>query len=125
MIIIKLTDIELEIMDLLWKNETPLTASEIISASPNRTWKETSIHVILKTLQAKNAVLLDGYVPTAGRSAGVYKAALTVEEYAVTQVRGYGVNLGNFIKAIVEDEVYSDMLSESGWVIETTDITER
>jgi len=100
----KLTDIELEIMNVLWKSELPLTASDIIAASPKRTWKETSIHVILKTLQAKSVVVVDHHVPTTGRSAKAYKVAVEKAQYLASQVLEFGVDLPELFKALVEEE---------------------
>jgi len=117
----KLTDKELEIMNVLWQSDTLMTAADIIALSPNRTWKETSIHVIMRTLQAKKAVILDSFVPTTGRPSGAYKAALTVEEYALLQVRGFGVNIVSFLEAIMDDECYVDALRKSGWDVKPSD----
>ena len=42
----KLTKKELEIMAVLWNRKFPMTATEIIEASINRTWKENSIYIV-------------------------------------------------------------------------------
>jgi predicted transcriptional regulator len=43
----RLTDKEMEIMAVLWESETAMTATEIIEVSNNRTWKESSIYIII------------------------------------------------------------------------------
>ena len=43
-----LTKKELEMMNVLWQSETALTASEILKASTNRTWKDKSLHILIK-----------------------------------------------------------------------------
>jgi len=98
----KLTGKEIEIMSVLWDNKVPMAAADIIEASPNRTWKETSIHVMLKSLQAKNAVGLDHYIPTAGRAAGAFRALVSREEYALLYVLGLGVDLPLLVAAAEE-----------------------
>jgi len=108
----RLTDIELEVMNILWQSGIPMTASDIIEASPGRTWKESSIHVILKTLQAKNAVLMDHYVPTTGRAAKAYKAALTTAQYVASHVLEFDIALSDLLLAIVEDEKYAEKFPE-------------
>ena len=102
----KLTDMELEVMDILWKSGEPMTASDIVAASPKRTWKDASIHVILKTLQAKNAVVIDCYVPTAGRNAKAFKAAITRVQYVASSVREFDVSVHELLEALVADKAF-------------------
>jgi len=98
---------ELEVMNIFWKSEIPMTAADLIEASPTRTWKETSIHVILKTLQAKNAIVVDHYVPTTGRAAKAYKAAFTMAQYVAARVLEFDVAIPDLLLAIAEDEKYA------------------
>jgi len=79
----KLTGKEVEIMTVLWNSEAPLTATEIIETSPNRTWHERSIFVMMRSLIKKGAVVLDRYKPTAGKHARAYKPIVTTEDYAM------------------------------------------
>lgn len=55
-----LTKKEEEIMTVLWKqweyNQTALTASEILEASPNRTWKTASLHLLINALLKKGVI---------------------------------------------------------------------
>ena len=97
----RLTEKEREIMEVLWENESPMTVVEIIEASPNRTWKDNSIHVMLRTMQTKNLVVLESFVPTGGRAAGAYKAAVTREEYAILFLQELNVNFDLFTAANV------------------------
>ena len=48
---IRLTKSEREIMDVLWEKREALTSSEIIKSSINKSWKDTSIHLLLRVLQ--------------------------------------------------------------------------
>jgi predicted transcriptional regulator len=79
----KLTGKETEIMTVLWKSKKPLTASEIIEITPNRTWHEGSIFAIMKRLVKKGAVVLESYKPTAGKHARVYKPIISTGDYIV------------------------------------------
>ena len=60
----KLTNSEREIMQVLWKSEKPLTASGIIAASPNKEWKNSSVHLLIKSLLDKDLVEVAGFKPT-------------------------------------------------------------
>jgi predicted transcriptional regulator len=84
---IKLTGKELEIMTVLWNSKMPLTTTEIIEISPNRTWHERSIFSIINTLIKKGAVVLDTYKPTAGKHARAYKSVITTEDYAMEAIQ--------------------------------------
>ena len=54
---IRLTKSEREIMNVLWDTREALTSSEIIKYSVNKTWKDTSVHLLLKTLLDKNIII--------------------------------------------------------------------
>ena len=45
----RLTKSENEIMELLWKEGRPLSRSEIIELTPDRSWKPASIHILLNS----------------------------------------------------------------------------
>lgn len=101
----KLTEMQLEIMRVLWESESPLTASEIIARSADRTWKENSIFNMLHSLQRKGAVALDHYKPTVTKSARVYRATLSAEEYAAMRVFDSKPNLVELFRAVVKNKV--------------------
>ena len=46
-----LTNNELEIMELLWTQGRPLSRTEIIELTPERSWSSKSIHIILNKLR--------------------------------------------------------------------------
>jgi len=98
----KLTDKEKEIMTVLWKSEIPMTTTEIVEASPSRTWKDVSIYIMLKSLQAKEAVVIDNYRPTVGRAAATYKPVITPAEYAALQALEMDVDIGDFLAAFAD-----------------------
>ena len=96
----KLTGKETEIMSVLWKSKKPLTASEIIEITPNRTWHEGSIFAVMKRLTKKGAVTLDAFKPTAGKHARIYKPIITTEDYAMALIIGMN-DLGIDIDVLV------------------------
>ena len=79
-----LTAIELQVMILLWIIKVPLTSAEIIAASYNRTWKDSSIHIIMRSLLRKGAVVLSSPKPTGTNNARSYIPAFSFEEYALS-----------------------------------------
>ena len=58
----RLTKSETEIMDLLWREDRPLSRSEIIDLTPERSWKPASIHILLNSMLDKGAIAVAGFV---------------------------------------------------------------
>jgi len=86
-----------------------MTATEVIGASDNRTWKENSIYIIMNTLIRKGAVVLAHHKPTVTNSARAYKPALTSEQYMVRYVKstkeaGVPINIQTLIEGLMEVE---------------------
>lgn len=83
-----LTKSEREIMELLWHVDKPLTASEIIEYSTDKTWKDSYIHLLLNSLLDKEMIRAEGFAKTTKNYARTFLAAVTEEEYAVRQITG-------------------------------------
>lgn len=74
---------EFKIMQLLWKEERPLSRPEIIEMIPERDWNPNSIHLILNNMIEKGVIRVDG-MTRCGRDYGrTYAAAVNNLEYAV------------------------------------------
>ncbi len=83
-----LTKSELEIMTLLWKEGKPLTASEIIEHSTDKTWKDSYVHLLINSLLNKGMIRAEGFAKTTKNYARTFIPALTKAEYAVQQITG-------------------------------------
>ena len=83
-----LTKSELEIMTLLWKVGKPLTASEIIEHSTDKTWKDSYIHLLINSLLNKGMIRAEGFAKTTKNYARTFTTAVTKAEYAVRQITG-------------------------------------
>lgn len=114
-IIYKLSENERQILDTLWIKDTSLTRSEIINLTEDKTWKESSIHILLNQLLDKKAIKVDDIVRT-GKSYGrTYSPTLTKEEYDIMQLNNFfkEVNpselaLKNFFSNLIESENIED-----------------
>ena len=80
---IRLTKSEREIMDVLWKQGEALTSSEIIEVSTNRSWGNTSIHLLLKSLLDKSVIEVDGFKRIAKNYARTFKPTMSYEDYSI------------------------------------------
>ena len=76
-----LTKNEIEIMDVLWKENRPLSRGEILSLSEDKTWMDSSVHILLNSMLKKGAIREAGFVKCGKTCGRVYEAALTCEEY--------------------------------------------
>lgn len=74
---------EFKIMQLLWKEDRPLSRPEIIEMIPDRDWNPNSIHLILNNMIEKGVIRVEG-MTRCGRGYGrTYAATLSNLEYAV------------------------------------------
>ena len=76
-----LTKNEIEIMDVLWKENRPLSRGEILNLSVDKTWMDSSVHVLLNSMLAKGAIEEAGFVKCGKTCGRVYKATMSCEEY--------------------------------------------
>lgn len=106
-----LTKNEQEVMELLWTQDRALSRSEIIELSIERSWKKSTIHILLNSLLDKGAIIVDGFVKTGKNYGRTYSAAVTQEEYQIMQFR-QGSNyikskssaITSLVSALVQDE---------------------
>lgn len=78
---IRLTKSEREIMNVLWDTREALTSSEIIKYSVNKSWKDTSVHLLLKTLLDKNIIEVAGLKKTTRNYARTFRATMSQYDY--------------------------------------------
>lgn len=82
----ELTKSELEVMNVLWQASRPLSRSEILTLSTSRTWKDSSIHILLNGLLNKNAIKEAGYVRSGKTFGRLYAANISCQEYYAKNV---------------------------------------
>ena len=97
-----LTNKEMEVMCVLWKQKTPMTAADIREASDDRSWKDQSIYVMMNKLVKKKLVKLCQHKATATKSARAYQAVLTAEKFMARYTLGidYCIDLDLFIEEL-------------------------
>jgi BlaI family penicillinase repressor len=78
---------EYEILTLLWANEQGLTAVEINEIAEDKSWKPTSIHLIINSMMDKGVVKVDGMVRSGRTYSRIFKPALSPEEYSMMQIK--------------------------------------
>lgn len=85
---ITLTPNELEIMELMCRENRPLSRTDIIELSPDRSWKASSIHILLNKMLDKDAIKVDGFVRTGKNYGRTYSPALSNVDYLLMTIKG-------------------------------------
>lgn len=84
-----LTKCELEIMDVLWAAEGPLSRADLLSGSAEKSWKDSSIHILLNGLLQKGAIREVGFIKRSKTYGRTFLPTLTREQYFATTVFSY------------------------------------
>lgn len=82
----ELTKSEMEIMDVLWAAECPLSRSDLLERSEEKTWKDSSVHILLNGLLQKGAIREAGFVKRSKTYGRTFLPTLTREEYFATTI---------------------------------------
>ena len=85
----ELTKSEMEIMDVFWASETPLSRSDLLSCSDGKSWKDSSVHILLNGLLKKDLIHEAGLVKRRKTYGRLFAPSMTREEYFVTNVFSY------------------------------------
>ena len=85
----ELTKSELEIMDVLWESEKPLSRADLLDRSEEKTWKDSSVHILLNGLLQKGAIQEAGLVKRSKTYGRVFSPTLTREEYYASNIFGH------------------------------------
>lgn len=80
------TKSELEVMNVLWKAGRPLSRSEILSMSTEKTWKDSSIHILLNGLLRKKAIEEAGRVRSGKTMGRLYAPTISCGDYYTKNV---------------------------------------
>ena len=77
----ELTKSEMEIMDVLWEAGVPLSRADLLEKSSEKTWKDSSVHILLNGLLQKQAIREAGMVKRSKTYGRTFAPTLTREEY--------------------------------------------
>lgn len=82
----ELTKSEMEIMDVLWASEVPLSRSDLLDHSEEKSWKDSSVHILLNGLLNKGAIREAGMVKRSKTYGRTFSPTLSREEYFATTI---------------------------------------
>jgi len=77
----ELTRSEMEIMDVMWESNVPMSRADLLARSEEKTWKDSSVHILLNGLLQKGAIQEAGLVKRIKTYGRVFVPTMTREEY--------------------------------------------
>lgn len=101
-----LTKSELEIMDVLWAAQCPLSRADLLERSEEKNWKDSSVHILLNGLLHKNAIREAGFVKRSKTYGRTFEATLTREEYFANAIFSFRhkPNVVGVVEALLKRE---------------------
>ena len=109
----ELTKSELEIMDVLWNAGEPLSRADLLECSEEKSWKDSSVHILLNGLLKKGAIKEAGMVKRSKTFGRTFLPTMTREEYFATTSfsHRYKPDMEGLIRALLDrPEADSDTL---------------
>lgn len=80
-----MTKSEKQVMDLLWSVDRPLSCSEIVELSGDKTWKDSYVHSLIKSLMKKGIVKIEAFELISRSYARKFAPNVTKEEYYLNE----------------------------------------
>ena len=82
----ELTKSEMEIMDVFWNKQTPLSRSDLLEDEGEKSWKDSSVHILLNGLLQKGVIREAGFVRRSKTYGRTFVPTMTREEYFATTI---------------------------------------
>ena len=114
----RLTNSEKQIMEVLWKSDVPLSSHDIILSSSDKTWKNSSVHLLLNSLLDKKLIEVAGFEKRTKNYARVFKPTLSYVDYILTVLTKNSDKekraelLSKLIKQVNDTELLKDIMME-------------
>ena len=102
----ELTRSEMEVMDVLWEAKCPLSRSDLLERSEGKTWKDSSVHILLNGLLHKGAIREAGIVKRSKTYGRTFLPTLTREQYFAITIfsHRYQPEITGLFQALLERE---------------------
>lgn len=82
----RLTKSELEILETMWEYGKPITATNITKTAINKTWKSSSIHILINSLLDKKLIEVAGFEKTTKNYARKFQPVLPRNEFMLQEM---------------------------------------
>ncbi len=102
---------EMELMNFLWSYGKPATSKDMIEKCVERSWSDTYLNIMLRSLEKKGAIRCCGAVLYGRKYARQFECMISKEEYYVRLALDNGVDtkaLANAAAGLVKRESSED-----------------
>lgn len=82
----ELTKSEMEIMDVLWEDGGALSRADFLARQKEKTWKDSSVHILLNGLLNKGAIREAGIVKRSKTYGRTFLPTMSREEYFASTI---------------------------------------
>ena len=106
----ELTRSEMEIMDVMWESGVPMSRADLLAHPQDKTWKDSSVHILLNGLLQKGAIQEAGLVKRIKTYGRVFVPTLTREEYFANTIfsHRYKPQIMGLFTALLQREEVTD-----------------
>lgn len=85
----ELTKSEMQIMDVFWQSGEPLSRSDLLERSEHKSWKDSSVHILLNGLLQKEMIREVGFVKRSKTYGRTFLPTMTREQYFAAVIFSY------------------------------------
>ena len=111
----ELTKSEMQIMDVLWASDVPLSRSDLLERSEQKSWKDSSVHILLNGLLVKGAIREPRPARPTKTYARTSTPTLTREEYFATTIYSHANKpdiVGLFAALLTREDISADQMAQ-------------
>ena len=111
----ELTKSEMEIMDVLWEEGEPLSRSDLLERSKDKSWKDSSIHILLNGMLQKDMIREAGFVKRGKTYGRTFAPAMTREGYFATTIFSHKKKpdfVGLMAELLKRDDLTAEQLAQ-------------
>lgn len=94
----RFTKREEELMNFLWAYGKPATSFEMVALCKERDWKDSYIHIMIRSLEKKGAIECCGAERSGIKYARKFRTTVSKEEYYLQLALSAGVDRASFAK---------------------------
>lgn len=117
----ELTKSEMEIMDVLWEAGEALSRSDLLERSVEKSWKDSSVHILLNGLLQKKAIREAGMVKRSKTYGRTFLPTMSREEYFADTIFSHRYQpqiVGLFAALLRREDITAEQLEQISALVE-------
>lgn len=99
----RLTKSEQEILETMWEYGKPVTSAKVVELATNKTWKSSSVHLLINSLLKKEYVEIAGFEKTTKNYARTFQPTMTRKEFILKDIlKAFNNNTEEIFNALIK-----------------------